>query len=258
MFGFDPELIEGFWLSFLRTGSAILLMPVFGYRVIPTQLKVALALVLAIIIAPSATANMVAPAPGVLGIVSIAVTEVLTGLLFGLVTFLVLIGAQFAGSIIGVQMGFAMLNILDLVTGQQTSLIGRLHYLLAMAIFLILDIHHHFLAALIETFRLIPLGGVIFTEKIAMSYARMTADLFMVAVKLAAPIMAMLIINETAFGFIARAVPQMNIFFVGLPVKIGVGLIGMSITLPLFVYVLSKIFNRFEFQLMSLIRLGGG
>ncbi len=257
MFLWNPELLEGFFLAFLRCSTALVLMPIFGFNGIPNQIKAGLALILAIIMAPEASQNLFNAPPGVMAMATVAISEVLVGLVFGMVTTLILVSAEFAGTIVGMQMGFAIVNLFDPQLGQ-VALIGRYQYFVAMIIFLCLDMHLPFLRALGDSFVLIPLGSALFQDAIAMQYARLSAQVFVIAIKIAAPVMAMMFITELTLGVIARVVPQMNVFIVGFPLKIGVGMYGLVITGPLFVFVIAKVFRGYEHELRTIMILLSG
>jgi len=245
-------------LAFVRTGTAVALMPVFGFPAVPAQVKAGLSFALALVLAPTASMHLANAPPGVLPLAAAAMSEVLVGVVFGLVTALVLVGAEFAGTILSVQIGFSMINVVDPQFEEQVSIIGQLNYLVALIIFLSLNMHHLFLGALADSFKLIPLGGAVFPGELAMSYSRLSADIFIIAVKLAAPVMAMVLLTEIALAFMARMMPQMNVFIVGFPLRIGVGLFGLAVTWPLFQYVLSKFFIQFESVLGKILAMMGG
>jgi flagellar biosynthetic protein FliR len=254
LLGFDWNLIEGFLLAFIRAGTAIALMPVFGYTTVPMQVKAGLGFILALAVAPTATMTLPAAVTGVAPMAGAAMMEAIVGLAIGSATILMLIGAEFAGTLIGLQMGFSMLNVMDPQQEQEISLIGRLEYLLALAIFITLDGHHMLISALAGSYSVIPLGGGQIGAQTPMMFGRLTADVFIVGVKLAAPVLSILLMVEVAVAFIARAMPQMNVFVEAFALKIAVGLISMAVTWPLFAYVLSKHFDTFGGQLIQLIR----
>lgn len=246
-------------MAFLRLTSAIVLLPIFGYRAIPIQLKAALSAILVLTVSPVLGGSLENMPAGVLPVATIAIGEILTGLTFGLTAMLVMAGAEFGGSLIGIQMGFGIVNVLDPQLGRQVSIIGRLYYLLALVIFLILDLHLSFISALADTFKIIPIGSSIYINEVSIPYALLTAQIFIVAIKIAAPIMVMLFVTEVTLGILARLVPQMNVFIVGFPLKIGLGLFGLTLTVPVVVYIISKFFLWFESELTKImILLGGG
>ncbi len=244
-------------LAFIRTGTAISLMPFFGYMAVPPQVKIALSFVLAVVLAPTAAMSIPATMTGVLPIAAAAVSEAIVGLAIGATTLLILMSADFAGTLIGLQMGFSSVTLFDPQAGEEVSIIGRLESMLALIIFISLDGHHMLLNALGGSFSSIPLGGGVFTGQSALLFGRLTAEVFVIAVKLAAPVLAILLLTEIAMGFVSRAMPQMNVFADSFPLKIGIGLISMAVTWPLFVYVLSKSFNLYGKSLTQLIGMMG-
>lgn len=257
MFMWNPELLEGFMLAFLRVGTAMMLLPVFGYNALPMQLKAGLAFVLAVIMAPAASQALYPAPPGVMAATIAGLSEVTVGLIFGMVAFLILVGAEFAGTIVGMQMGFGIVTVIDPQLGD-TSLLGQFQYLFALVLFLALDMHLPMIRALGETFELIPLGGAIYTDKLPLEYARLTGQVFLIAVKFAAPVMAIMFITEMALGVISRVVPQMNVFIVGFPLKIGIGLWGIAVSAPLFAYVAAKVFVICDKDLQAVMILLSG
>ncbi len=232
-------------------------MPFFGYTAVPLQVKAAISFILAAALAPTAALNIPATMTGVMPLAGAAIGEAAVGLAIGAATLLILIGAEFAGTLIGLQMGFSSVTLFDPQAEQETSIIGRLEYLLALTIFIALNGHHMLLTALGGSFSSIPLGGGVLGGQTPLFFARLTSEVFVVAVKLAAPVLAILLLTEIALGFISRALPQMNVFVDSFPLKIGIGLTAMAVTWPLFVYVLSKSFDKFSASLVQMIGMMG-
>ncbi|MCF7810702.1 flagellar biosynthetic protein FliR [bacterium] len=245
MYGLEYQQFEALLLGFLRCVTAVAIMPVLGYQTVPPQVKAAFALLMTVAIAPIAMQHSVSAPPGAMSLAAAAISEVAVGVIFGLVTILVLVSAQLAGAVLGRQMGIGIARVIDPSSGGQTSLIAQMEYMFALIIFVILDVHHRFLEALGSSFAYIPLGSAVFPGDIAMSYGRLTALIFVVGVKLAAPVMAMLFLIQTSLGFMARVMPRMNVFLIGFPLKIGIGLLGIAITLPMFIYIIANSFDLF-------------
>jgi flagellar biosynthetic protein FliR len=258
MYGLEYQQIEALMLGFLRCITAIAIMPVFGYQNVPPQVKAALALLLAVAISPVAMQHSAVTPPGVMPLVAAAISEVMVGMIFGLITLLVLMSAQLAGGVLGIQMGLSIAQVIDPQSGSRTSLVAQMEYMVALIIFVLLDVHLRFLEALGTSFTYIPLGSAAFPGEIAMSYGRLTALIFIVGIKLAAPVMAMLLLIQVSLGFMARVMPRMNVFLIGFPLKIGVGLIGIAVTLPLFVSVIAKSFDLFMDGLGGILEMMAG
>ncbi|MFH0765669.1 MAG: flagellar biosynthetic protein FliR, partial [Calditrichota bacterium] len=250
---FDIQHLEAVILVFLRISTAIVLMPIFGYQAVPLQIKAGLAFLISLAIGPQVISAEFQAPPGPALAMGMAAGEVSVGLVIGAVTLLLFVGAEFAGAVIGVQMGFGIMSVIDPQTGGQTTIISQLNYWIAMIIFITLDFHLRFLAVIGDSFRLIPLGGFLYPEAAVTPYIKLTGEVFVIAVKLAAPVLAMLLLSDIALGFVARTVPQMNVFIVGFPLKVGLGLFGIAVSLPLLVYVLSKMFGFFEIELETIL-----
>jgi flagellar biosynthetic protein FliR len=159
-----------------------------------------------------------------------------------------------AGELIGVDMGFGIVNIIDPMSGEQVSLIGQYKYILSLLLFLIINGHHFLLNALRGSFLAIPLGAANFRGMITDQIIFMSTEIFKIAIQISGPALVALFLTTFVMGIIARTVPQMNIFIVGFPLKIFVGLFMLAISLPLFVYVFGKLFGRFETSILSIIQ----
>lgn len=258
MYLWDWNLVEGFILAFIRAGVAIALMPVFGYHAVPMQVKAGLGFILALTLAPMAAQQIAAAPPGALPVVAAAAAEAVVGIFIGLVAALILVAAEMAGTLVGMQMGFDSVSLLDPLVQHEVNVIGQMQYLLAFVIFIALDAHHYLISALSESFRLIPLGGLVWQPQMTPFYSRLVADTIDIALKLAAPVLTIILISEVALGFVARAMPQMNVFIISFPLKIGIGLFALATGLPLFVYVISKAFNHFEAGIIRIIGMAAG
>ena len=140
-------------------------------------------------------------------------------------------------------MGLSIANVLDPLTNTQMSPIAQLNKQIAMFAFLAMDAHHWFLRALIESFHLVPLFDFQFNSPLMEHLIRLTSNMFLIAIKVGAPVMAVLFISTVVFGLVARTVPQMNVFIVAMPLKIGVGLLFLGFSLPYFAAFLKKIFH---------------
>lgn len=230
-----------FLLVFLRTLGVLAVAPIFGHRAVISQAKAGFAFALALALFPSTPVTMAVNtelAPYVLG----AVKEITLGMMFGFVARLVFVAVQFAGEIIGIDIGFGVVNVIDPLSAEQISIIGTFKNLIAMVTFLMIDGHHILLQALSESLAMVPLGGVQLTELLARGLVEMTAKVFGMAIKLAAPVVVSLFLTSVALGIMARTMPQMNVFIVGFPLKIAVGMGMMAMTLPLFQTILIKMF----------------
>lgn len=229
-------------------------VPVFDSKNIPILFKAGLAFAVSIILFPvlkiDNTAFTTEAIPFCIGIVG----ELMLGTIIGLSVRLLFAGIQLAGQVAGYQMGFAIANIMDPLESSQLPILAALKNLIAMLTFLAVNAHHWFLRALVESFRLIPPFGFHLTDSLMEQLVKLGGNMFIVAIKVGAPIMAVMLLSSVAFGLIARTVPQMHIFIVAIPVKILVGLLFLGFSLPFFSYFLRNLFSGLGSDILLLLK----
>jgi len=251
-----PEL-ETHFIVFLRITAVLFTIPVFDSRSIPVVFKGGLALAICVILhSVTRDAQWALPQNGVLFVIG-AMREITIGIIMGMSVKLVFGGIQLAGQFVGLQMGFAIGNVMDPVTGAQASYMGQLKNLIAILVFLAVDAHHWFLRGLKESFYLVPPFQFQFTDSLAEHLIRTTGNMFIICLKIGAPVMVALLLTSVALGFLARTVPQMNIFIVAFPIKIMVGLLFIGICLPYTVNFLGHLFSNMGKNLSLLLRCMG-
>lgn len=247
------EQIEGFIFVFLRVGAIIATMPLFGSTSTPARVKAGLALMISFLVFPFVEINP--PPPEILPLAVRMIGEVMLGVIIGFAGTLIFAGVQLAGQLAGFQMGFAIVNVFDSLTSAQVSIIAQLQYLFAVLLFLAVDGHHVFLCAIAESYRFVSPLGFQFSGELAQAIAELAKHLFIIAIKVGAPAITVLLMMSIGFGLIARTVPQINILIVGFPVKIAMGLIGIGLALPLVARMVGNIFIGFGGSLHNLLRL---
>ncbi|NOY52956.1 MAG: flagellar type III secretion system protein FliR [Deltaproteobacteria bacterium] len=244
-----------FVLILVRVSAIIMTLPVLGSRNVPVMVKAGFALLTSILVFPTVrTSGVIVPQENLTLILAI-LREIGIGLLIGYLARLLFAGFQVAGQMIGYQMGFAIVSVFDPQSSSQLSIMAYFENLLALLLFLSLNLHHVLLRGLAESFQLIPLLGAHYPLAIMQQLVRNTGDLFVLAVKIGAPVMAALLFTNVAMGLIARTVPQMNIFIVSFPFQIGCGLIVLGLSLPLTVKIFEHSFVTLEQNLQHLFRM---
>ncbi|MBN2255109.1 MAG: flagellar biosynthetic protein FliR [Deltaproteobacteria bacterium] len=249
----SPQQIELFILILLRVSSIMIMIPIISNRQVPLRIKGGLSIIVAFLVMP-----FVQPVSFPLEMPVLIVTmigEVAIGIIIGLVGRLLFAGVQLAGQLVGFQMGFAIVNVVDPLSSMQVSIIAQFQYLIAMLIFLAVNGHHIFLYAIAESFHAVPPLAFHFTGPLMDSLVGFSTNIFIIAVKIGAPVMAMLLFTSVSLGLVARTVPQINVFIVGFPLKIAVGLIGIGLTLPIFAEILGFAFVQFDGQIKALLGL---
>ena len=248
-----PEQIELFTLILLRVSSIIMMIPVISNRQVPLKVKGGLSIIVTFLVMP-----FVHPVPLSMEMPVLIVKmigEVIIGVLIGLIGRLLFEGVQLAGQLAGFQMGFAIVNVVDPISSAQVSIIAQFQYIFALLIFLTVNAHHLFLYAIAESFQVVPPFAFQFTGPLMAALIDFSRNIFIIAVKVGAPVMAILLFTSVSLGIIARTVPQINVFIVGFPLKIAIGLIGIGLTLPIFVNILGSAFLQFDTQLKAILGL---
>ncbi len=233
-----------FLLIFARMSGIFSSAPVFGARNVPLIVKAGLSLLIAYILLPLLTrANIVIP-DALLPYVALVIGEFLIGLIMGFACSFIFYGIQMAGTLLDTQIGFGMVNVIDPQFGQQVPLIGNFKYILAILVFLTSNSHHLFLSAIVYSFSSIPVTQATFPPDLADIIVDMVVAIFIVAVKISLPVVVALLLTDVALGILARTMPQMNIFVVGMPGKIIVGIFVLSLALPFYILFLEVIFSE--------------
>ncbi|OGF99883.1 MAG: flagellar biosynthetic protein FliR [Candidatus Glassbacteria bacterium RIFCSPLOWO2_12_FULL_58_11] len=246
--------IEIYSIIFLRVSGIIFTMPFFGSENVPRMVRIGLSLVLTMVIVPTLDVSGVVLPDNLPMYVVMLFKELLVGLILGFIAQLIFNGIQFAGDLVGFQMGLRIGNIIDPMSEEQVSEIGTLQNMLAVLIYLSLFWDHFLFKALAGSFHVIPIGGVHLEQPLALELVRMSAEVFIIALKLGAPLLAALFLADVAMGFIARTAPQINVFIIGFPVKVGVGMLLLGISLPFFVYVFTKLVQGMENNILIALR----
>lgn len=229
-------------------------MPVFRSESIPILFKLGLAFAVSMALysilqlEPVPVFNHLIPfAIGVIG-------ELMIGISIGLSMRLIFAGIQIAGQLAGYQMGLAIANVMDPSTSQQLPILSQFNQLFAMLLLLVTNAHHIFLRALAESYRLVPPFGFHFSNSLMQQIVDLGGKMFVIAVQVGAPIMAALLLVSVAFGLIARTVPQMNVFIVAMPLKIGVGLLFLGFSLPYLSTYLNSLFRGLSKNIFILLK----
>ena len=159
-----------------------------------------------------------------------------------------------AGKVMDMQVGFAIVNVVDPTSGQQIPLIGSFLYNLALIVFLATNGHHMILAALAESFRVLPLAGMEWNISLALLIAKLTGGIFLTGMKIAMPITFAILLTNVGLGILSRTMPQMNIFVVGIPMQLMIGITVLSMIIPFYVLFLDVLFNEMYGNISLAIR----
>ena len=229
LFHFDPATMFSFLLTLFRVSILLFVLPFFGGNGIPVSVKGALCLVMALALWPhlSFPGATLPSSPWLILVMLIG--ELMIGLILGL-TVQVLFGAvQMGGQLIGFQMGYAMINVVDPLTGQSVVVTSHFLYMTSLLTFLVLDGHLYLLQALAQSFSMVAPGDLLVSPQLSVHMIRMVGQIFVLAIKISAPVVASIFLVDLALALVGRAAPQMNVRILGFPLKIGVGFLFLGI-----------------------------
>jgi flagellar biosynthesis protein FliR len=253
--------IQTFILMSARIGPAMFTIPVFNSPGVPVTLRIGITMVLTYIFLP--IQSQLQPVPvSLLPFVVMMVQEVIVGFAIGYVVTAFYNAIQMAGQVIGLQTGMNMAASLDpVMAGQNTSYLDQLYAVVAALTFLSIDGHHQVILALQRSFEIAPIGTFAATNAMQLSLLDFTAGLFAIALRIALPIVAALLATDVAFMLLGKMAPQMNLFMVEPPLKIGVAFLLFMLLLPVTVMVITRTFGQvFDTAtgLIGLAKMGAG
>jgi flagellar biosynthetic protein FliR len=159
-----------------------------------------------------------------------------------------------AGKLLDMQVGFAIVNVVDPTSGQQIPLIASFKYNLGLIIFLVTNSHHLVLSGLFESFNLVPVLGATFNLSLTAIIVDLTWGIFITGMKIALPVLFAILLTDVGLGVLARTMPQMNIYVVGIPAKIIIGLFVLSMALPFYILFLGGMFNEMYANIFLVLR----
>ncbi len=223
------ELV-GFVLVLCRVGGLFLLAPIFSGRMIPAQIKLLVAGVIAFALLPLVTHHQRIPTG--IEMLPLALKETLIGLGIALSIGIVGAGIQLAASVLDTTIGFSFAALVDPLTQNQSAVVGQLYSLYSVLVFLMIGGDHLMIEGLAASYRLVPLGTVPSASQFGALAAHDLTALFVIGLQVAAPVLIALGLVDVALALVSRAVPQMNVFIVGLPAKILVGFGAIAASLP--------------------------
>jgi flagellar biosynthetic protein FliR len=221
------------WMMLVvRAGALITLLPAVSSQPVPPQVRIAVAGFLAY-----AALGFVhfhgAPPADIGALVIVIVHELLIGLLLGFGARLIFYAVEFAGQLISVEMGMTMSAHMDPITRNNTSPVGTLLFYLSVLLFFISDCHHMVIAAFLRSFDIAPLGVPAFTRNVAEYFVIQTGNIFLIALQMAAPLMAVNFTVTFTFAILGRAASGVNVFTESFAVRILAGLALLGLTLGL-------------------------
>ncbi len=226
------EKLLGFVMVLTRISAFFMVLPVFGWRAIPVRIKVGLTVLLAIFFSVITPLVIVPNRVSVLEAILLIANEATYGLALGLIAAIVFSAVKLSGRIIERQMGLAMAQVLDPLTGERTQPLGSLLEMIFILLFLSANGHHLFLLIISKSYEAFPAGSIPTIPILTGGVVKAGSAMLIAGLKLAAPILAAFLLLMVVLAVLARIVPEMNILFISLPLRVGLGLLMVTIFLP--------------------------
>ena len=246
---------QTFSILLVRLAGIISVFPILNTQSIPTPVKAGLVTMLGLVLSPLIQAP-VFPSDPVVVIAGVG-SEFLIGLTIGLAVRLLFSGFQIAGDLVGTQMGFSAIQLLDPMSHQNTPLVAQFQLTLGSLVFLSINAHLLVVHAIGMSFELVPPFGARLSGSIARDIIQLAQNMLGVALKLAAPMFATLVIVNAILAILGRAVPQMNIFALSFPITIGAGLVAMSLAMPFTLALFEQEFMTLADTILALLKVLG-
>ncbi len=231
MFDFLPQEVFGFLLIFTRLGTMVIVLPALGETSIPARVRLFLSLSISIIIYGLLRETMpVMPvAPVALGV--LLVSEVLIGVMIGFSIRLLVSALHVAGTVIAMQSGLAMAQAFDPAQSGQSSLVATFMTLLGVTLVFVTDLHHLMISAMYNSYNLFPIGGALVIGDFAELITGTVTNSFKLGVQIASPIIVYALVFNAGLGIISRLVPQLQVFFVAIPINVAMGFIILAVVI---------------------------
>ena len=221
MLNFEVALnqFEIFILILMRIASFVFAAPFFNISGTPQRTKVGFSFFLSVLVY-SLHMDMAVSYNGVIEYAAIVLKEVAVGLLLGAVTSFCVQIIMFSGKIIDMDIGIAMAQIYDPTTHMQVGIMGNFYYYMLMLLLIVSGLHRYLTAAIVETYNVIPVGGVKFSTTIYTDILGFISDYFVIGFRIAIPVFAAMLLLNCILAILAKVSPQMNMFAVGIQIKI--------------------------------------
>ncbi|MBA4389359.1 MAG: flagellar biosynthetic protein FliR [Syntrophus sp. (in: bacteria)] len=245
---------QKFMLVFFRVVSVLWLVPLFSSRYVSVVFKASLSLLIAFLLYGSVNiAADILKDP--FSFTLLVARELFIGITISFIVKIIFSSVAIAGDIISLQTGFSFARFMDPFTMTQVSVIEQIKNLLAIMIFFAIDAHYIVFQAIAVSFKTLPIGAATFKEPLLNYIINATTRVFSLGFKIGAPIIVTLFLVELAFGMLSRMIPQINIFIEGVPIKILITMILLTVSLSFIAPVVAGLFKGMDTDFMKVMRL---
>ena len=248
---FDLYNIEYFFLILVRISCFVFTAPFFSMRGVPNITKIGLSAILSMLMMGTMTPNE-ADYTSVIGYAVLVFREAITGLLLGFSASIANYIVMFAGNVMDMDIGFAMVTEFDISSNSQVTITANMYYYFTLLLLLVGGMHRFLIRALADSFSLIPLGGAVFRRDVLLqSMIVYMRNLFVLGFRIMLPVFAVMLTMNVILGIMAKVAPQMNMFSVGVQIKILVAFAVMYLMVFLFPEVVDMITEQMKLNLRN-------
>jgi len=239
-----------FVIVLTRLSGIMLVAPFFTGGYMPLHIRVVFTMFATLALAPSLPLGNIPAEIGLGTIAVILLLEILFGLVIGFAALCIFGGVQLGGQIIAFNIGFAMINLIDPQTQVNMPIFSFILNYIGLLLFILINGHHFFLLAVHDSFTTLPVGGFVLNGPLVNQIIGFTASIFTIGIKIAGPIIVVIIVADIIIGLIGRTAPQIHVLVVGMPLKIIIGFAVLSVSL----YFIPRYFESLFLTLSRTIR----
>lgn len=250
---FNLRMLEQFLLILTRITAFVYVSPVFGMSGVPGRIKVGLSVTVSLLLY-STLEYQIPEYTSLIDYAGLVVLESVAGLLLGFATYICTSVILLSGRIIDMEIGLSMAAMFDPLTKMQASIIGSLYQYLIMILLLISDMHLYMFKTLCDSYQLIPIGKLVFGSSMYSTMLGFITQYIFIGFRLALPVFAAMLIANVVMAVLAKAAPQMNMFAVGIQLKLFIGLSAVYLTMRILPDMAEVIFEQIRLALTEILR----
>ena len=220
-----------FVIVLTRLSGIMLCAPFFTGGYMPAHIRAVFTFFATLALTPALPLGNIPSDPGLGKIAILLLFELLFGIVIGFAALCIFAGVQFGGQIMAFNIGFAMINLIDPQTQVNMPIFSFILNYIALLLFIMINGHHFFLVAVYESFKTIPVGGFVLDGPLVNQIVGFTASVFLIGIKIAGPIIVVIIVVDVIVGIVGRTAPQLHVMVIGMPLKILAGFAVLSVSL---------------------------
>lgn len=243
---------ELFLLVLVRVSGIFVFSPLFGSQNVPNTFKVGFSFFFSIVLTTTLNINYLDSIET--NYVLLIIKELMVGIVIGFISYAFLSTFYVLGQIVDMEIGFGMVNVIDPQNKVQIPVMGNFYYIIGFLILLMTNGHHLIIRALVDSYGLVPIGEFHLSEAAMYKILDILAKTFSIGFKISSPIVIVMLLIDILLGVLSRTIPQMNVFVVGMPLKIVVGLLVIAIAIPVFSILAGKLFSKMGNDIYSILQ----